>query len=67
MASTGARIIWFCLVGWWLGLFWLLSALIIMCTIIGFPVGVYMMLKTWEVATLKSNPKTVVINAGGDQ
>lgn len=67
MASTGARIIWFCLVGWWLGLFWICSALLIMCTIVGFPIGVYMIIKTWEVMTLKSNPKTVVVNAGGQQ
>lgn len=63
MASTAARIIWFCLVGWWLAPLWLASALLIMCTLIGFPIGVYMTLKTWEIATLKSNPQKIVVEA----
>jgi uncharacterized membrane protein YccF (DUF307 family) len=67
MAGTGARIIWFCLVGWWLGLLWICSALIIMCTVVGFPIGVYMLIKTGDVMLLKSDPRTVVINARGEQ
>lgn len=63
MASTFARLVWFTLVGWWFGILWVLSALIIMCTLIGFPLGVYMLLKTKEVVLLESNPKAVVVEA----
>lgn len=60
MASTIARVVWFTLVGWWFSLLWITSALLVMCTVVGFPLGVYMLLKTWEVATLKSSPKVVI-------
>jgi uncharacterized membrane protein YccF (DUF307 family) len=63
MANKYARVIWFVLVGWWLGPLWVISALLIMLTVVGFPLGVYMLLKTWEVMTLKANPKTVVVEA----
>lgn len=63
MAGKIARWIWVLLVGWWLAPMWVCTAFALMCTIIGFPIGVYMLLKSWEVFTLKSNPRTVVVEA----
>ena len=60
MASAVVRWIWFLLIGWWAALIWLGIALILMLTVIGFPVGIVMLYKTWKIATLESDPTTVI-------
>lgn len=60
MAHILIRIIWLTLIGWWLGPLWFLGSLLIMCTIILFPLGAYTMSKTWTVMTLKRSPGRIV-------
>jgi uncharacterized membrane protein YccF (DUF307 family) len=60
MASPIVRVLWFLLIGWWAALIWLAFAVVLMLTVIGFPVGIVMLYKTWKVATLESNPTAVV-------
>ena len=62
MASAIIRIIWFLLVGWWLGLIWLSFGVISALTIVGFPLGIAMILTTWRVMTLKKDTVVVVQN-----
>ncbi len=46
------RILYFLLVGWWAGIYWVLFALIFCCTIIGIPLGILMFRATPAVFTL---------------
>ncbi|MFD1515653.1 YccF domain-containing protein [Halomarina rubra] len=57
------RVVWFCFVGWWLGPLWFLGSLAIMATVVLFPIGAYTAAKTWAVMTLKTSPKTIVVEA----
>lgn len=50
--SMLVRIIYFCFVGWWLGMFWLGIALSLMATIIGLPIGLMMINRTGAIMTL---------------
>lgn len=63
MAGTILRVLWFCLIGWWLGPLWLLASVALMLSILFFPLGAYTATKTWRITTLKENPRTVVVNA----
>jgi uncharacterized membrane protein YccF (DUF307 family) len=58
-----ARIIWFVLIGWWLGPLWFGLSLLLMATIILFPIGAYTATKTWQVMTFKTSPTVVVKEA----
>lgn len=49
------RVIWFILVGWWLGLIWFTLSIALMFTIIFFPIGAYTATKTWKVMTLSDS------------
>jgi hypothetical protein len=60
MAPGWARVIWFIFVRWWLGMLWIGISLLVMLTIILFPLGAYMISKAWEVMTLKTSPATVI-------
>lgn len=66
MASTLARVLWFTVIGWWLGPLWFLLSVLAMGTIVLLPVGAYAATKTWQVMTLSASP-TVVINEARDQ
>jgi uncharacterized membrane protein YccF (DUF307 family) len=57
------RGLWFVFVGWWLGPLWFLLSLLLMVSIIFFPIGAYTITKTWAVMTLKTNPQKVVVEA----
>lgn len=57
------RAIWFVFVGWWLGPLWLFCSILLMGSIIFFPIGAYAAAKTWHVMTLKTSPQKVVVNA----
>jgi uncharacterized membrane protein YccF (DUF307 family) len=46
------RAIWFVLVGWWLGLFWMYAAWFISLPIITLPLGIWMMNRIGGVMTL---------------
>jgi hypothetical protein len=41
--STMVRLIYFGVIGWWLGSTWLMLALCLMCTVIGIPLGMLML------------------------
>lgn len=53
---------WFLVVGWWLGPLWFVASLLLMMSILFFPLGAYTMSKTWAVTTLKRNPQTIAHN-----
>lgn len=46
------RALYFLLVGWWFGAIWLTVAYVLCLTIVGLPVGIYMMDRTGGVMTL---------------
>lgn len=48
-----ARVIWYLLVGWWLGAIWTLLAYVLCLTIIGLPIGTIMFNTLPKVLTLK--------------
>ncbi|PSP61204.1 hypothetical protein BRC77_13735 [Halobacteriales archaeon QH_8_64_26] len=52
MANIGIRIIWFLLIGWWLGPLWAIIALLCMVSIIGTPLGAWMLATTGYVTAL---------------
>jgi uncharacterized membrane protein YccF (DUF307 family) len=56
------RVAWFLLVGWWLGPLWFILSVILMGSIIFFPIGAYAASKTWTIMTFKSSPTVVVKN-----
>lgn len=60
-ASALIRITWFLFIGWWLRPIGFLCSLILMLTIIGFPLGAYAATKTWAVTTLCGSPRTIII------
>ena len=75
MASTLIRALWFIFVGWWLAIIWIMISLILCLTLIGLPVGLWMLSKTWKIATLEENPMKMaqqmtqqvnVITSGGE-
>ena len=47
------RTLYFLLVGWWLGAFWLWMALALISTLIGLPLGLWMLNRLPQVLTLK--------------
>ena len=63
MASTIVRILWFIFIGWWLGLVWFAGSLVLMGSILLFPIGAYLVTKTWKITTLAESPSKVVVNA----
>lgn len=57
------RGVWFVLIGWWLAILWVFGGLLLIGTIVFAPVGLYVLAKTWAVATLKTNPQKIVVEA----
>jgi uncharacterized membrane protein YccF (DUF307 family) len=57
------RGIWFLFIGVWLGPLWFVLSLLLMLSVIFFPIGAYTMSKTWAVMTLKRKPQKVVVEA----
>lgn len=60
------RAVWFVVIGWWLGALWFLACLMVMLSIVGFPVGAYAITKTWHVMTLKTSPTVVIKEAASE-
>lgn len=46
------RLLWFVLIGWWLGALWFAASLVLMLSVVFFPIGAYAATKTWNVMTL---------------
>lgn len=57
------QLIWFALVGWWLGLIWIAVAWLFMVTILGAPLGVMMLDKLPRVIALREDPHRVAVTA----
>ena len=58
------QILWFLLVGWWLGLLWIAVSWLFMVTIIGAPLGVMMLDKLPLVIALRGEPRQVLVTSG---
>jgi len=62
------RVLWFLFIGWWLGLIWVLIAWFFNLTIIGLPLGLFMINNIPQVMTLKpARIQTVVDVHNGTQ
>ena len=62
------RVLWFLFIGWWLGLIWVLTAWFFNLTIIGLPLGLFMINNTPQVMTLQpARVQTVVDARNGTQ
>jgi len=59
------RALWFSLVGWWFGPLWFLLCVLLMGSIVFFPIGAFAASKTWAVMTLKTSPTVVIEDARG--
>jgi uncharacterized membrane protein YccF (DUF307 family) len=57
------QIVWFALVGWWLGLLWIAVAWLFMVTILGAPLGVLMLNKLPRVIALRDEAHRVVVTS----
>lgn len=60
------RAIWFVLIGWYLGFFWILTAALLNSTIIGLPLGLMMFNAVPKVMTLKSRNTQLSLTANAD-
>jgi uncharacterized membrane protein YccF (DUF307 family) len=65
--GTLLRATWFVFIGWWLGIVWFLLSLMLMLSIVFFPIGVYTITKTYHVMTLKTSPTVVIQDARTEQ
>ena len=62
------RVLWFLFIGWWLGLIWVLVAWFFNLTIIGLPLGLFMINNIPQVMTLQpARVQTVVDARNGTQ
>ena len=68
------QILWFALVGWWLGQLWIAAAWFLMLTIIGIPIAVAMLNKIPQIIALRGHSdgvhvrtvgRTTVVTTGG--
>ncbi len=57
------QLLWFLVIGWWLGLLWIAVAWLFMVTIVGAPLGVMMLDKLPRVISLRDEPRRVVVTA----
>jgi uncharacterized membrane protein YccF (DUF307 family) len=59
------QLVWFGLVGWWLGQAWVAVAWFLAATVIGLPVAVMMLNRVPEVIALRGETELLVRNIGG--
>jgi uncharacterized membrane protein YccF (DUF307 family) len=60
------RVLWFILIGWWLGLIWLIVGYVLCVTIILLPIGLAMLNRLPQILTLRpvSQHTTVFVSTG---
>jgi len=58
------QLVWFALVGWWLGQAWVAVAWFLAATVIGLPLAVMMLNRVPEVIALRGETELVVRNIG---
>jgi uncharacterized membrane protein YccF (DUF307 family) len=59
------RVVYFILLGWWLSAVWAVIAWVLCLTIIGLPLGLYMLNRLPQVVTLKPNRSDLVLTTTG--
>ena len=64
-ASLLVRAIYFILIGWWLSGIWAAIAWLLCITIIGLPLGLFMLNRLPQVVTLKPSPRNLVVTPSG--
>jgi uncharacterized membrane protein YccF (DUF307 family) len=64
-AGLLVRALYFVLIGWWFSAVWAVAAWVLCVTIIGLPLGLYMLNRLPQVVTLKPSRGDLVITAAG--
>ncbi|HEY3231671.1 MAG TPA: YccF domain-containing protein, partial [Roseiflexaceae bacterium] len=64
-ASLLIRAIYFIVIGWWLSGIWAAIAWLLCVTIIGLPLGLYMLNRLPQVVTLKPSPRNLMVTPSG--
>jgi uncharacterized membrane protein YccF (DUF307 family) len=64
-ANLLVRAIYFVLIGWWLSGIWAAIAWLLSVSIIGLPVGLYMLNRLPQVVTLKPSAQTLLVTPSG--
>jgi uncharacterized membrane protein YccF (DUF307 family) len=64
-ANLLIRALYFVLVGWWFSAVWAVVAWVLCVTIIGLPLGLYMLNRLPQVVTLKPNRSDLVLTTTG--
>ena len=59
------RAIYFVLIGWWLSAIWAVVAWLLCVSVLGLPVGLYMLNRLPQVVTLKPQRSAVVLTPSG--
>ena len=59
------QLVWFALVGWWLGQAWVAVAWFLAATIIGMPIAIIMLNRLPEVIALRGETELLVRDMGG--
>jgi uncharacterized membrane protein YccF (DUF307 family) len=55
------QLLWFALVGWWLGQIWILASWALFLSVIGIPFGVMMLNRLPQVIALRATPTPITI------